>query len=87
MLTPLERYHSDPLFHRLVRVLYREFADGAEMQSGAGLTPSEVREACSLAWQFYSDFNFYTERNPGSPLAGPPPPDPALESWVTRDHG
>lgn len=57
MRTPLDRFHSDPVFATLVRVFLREFE--SQDKAGAGLTPSEVREASSLAWQFYLERNAY----------------------------
>src|SRR4051812_45974744 len=42
MMTPHERYLNDPLFHRLVELLYLELQNGA-------LTPTEIREAAVLA--------------------------------------
>lgn len=51
MRTPAERLETDPYFARLVLMLHAEFEKCD--QSGAGLTPTEVRDACSLAWQMY----------------------------------
>lgn len=41
-MTPKERYHTDPLFHRLTDLLYHELRQGY-------LTPTEIREAALLA--------------------------------------
>jgi hypothetical protein len=46
-----ERYKTDPYFHQLVDLFLHQFMESHE--SGAALTPSEVREASSLAWQIY----------------------------------
>ena len=51
MRTPVERYQTDPVFHHLVQVYVREFQKADS--TGAGLTPTEIREASSLAWQLY----------------------------------
>lgn len=52
-MEPAERYRRDPHFHYLVDVLYREFERCDH--GGAGLTPTEVREASALAWQRYAE--------------------------------
>ena len=53
MMTPLERYHTDPYFRMLVTMFRIEFEKCDA--SGAGLTPTEVREASSFAWQQYAE--------------------------------
>ena len=55
MRTPAERYKEDPVFYALVSTFYREFVRADA--SGAGLTPTEVREASSFAWQMYAERN------------------------------
>lgn len=52
-MTPLERYKQDPTFATLVDMLVREFVRCDH--SGAGLTPTEVRQAAALAWQIYQE--------------------------------
>lgn len=52
-MTPIERYHTDPNFTYLVRSFIRMFEQSTS--SGAGYTPSEIREASGLAWQFYME--------------------------------
>ena len=47
-----DRYHNDPYFHTLVQMFYREYVKVGQF-GGAGLTPTEVREASGLAWQMY----------------------------------
>lgn len=42
MLTPEQRYRTDPVFHRLVTMLEVELEHGI-------FTPSELRESCILA--------------------------------------
>ena len=64
MRTARERYESDPHFRMLVSVFYREFSNFNA--SGAGLTPSEIREASGFAWQMYM------ERHPSPLLVEPP---------------
>ena len=46
-----ERYLNDPVFHALVQTMLKVFE--AHCGSGAGITPSEIREASGLAWQMY----------------------------------
>lgn len=48
---PAERYKNDPVFHQLVHSFYAMFEDYCG--SGAGITPSEIREASGYAWQRY----------------------------------
>jgi len=51
----MERYHNDPTFHAItdmLRNLYEQHCG-----SGAGITPSEIREASGLAWQMYAERN------------------------------
>jgi len=62
MMTPKERMQSDPNFHFLVRHFYNLYEH--HCGSGAGITPSEIREASGYAWQLY------VERHP-SPLVVP----------------
>jgi hypothetical protein len=50
-MTPAERARSDPHFARLVTMFAHEFENCD--QAGAGLTPSEIREASAYAWQLY----------------------------------
>jgi hypothetical protein len=52
-MDPQERYLADPHFHRLVDLLVLEFRQS--VNSGAGFTPSEIREAAGLAWQIYME--------------------------------
>lgn len=52
-LTAAERYQHDPFFRQLTDMLYYQFERCD--QGGAGLTPTEVREACALAWQRYRE--------------------------------
>lgn len=59
MMTPRERYLADPHFHLLVDLFIGIFEE--HCGSGAGVTPTEIREASGLAWQSY------VERHP-SPL-------------------
>jgi hypothetical protein len=64
-MTPLERYKTDATFAALVRNFYDMFQH--HCGTGAGITPSEVREASGLAWQMY------VERNAvGIPVIKPP---------------
>jgi hypothetical protein len=51
MRTPQERMKEDPVFAALVHSFFDMFA--RHCGSGAGITPSEVREASGLAWQMY----------------------------------
>lgn len=51
MMTPQERLRTDPVFSMLVRQFTLLFE--AHCGSGAGITPSEIREASGLAWQIY----------------------------------
>lgn len=53
MRTPQERLKSDPVFAALVQQFTYLFAH--HCGSGAGLTPSEIREASGLAWQIYME--------------------------------
>jgi hypothetical protein len=53
MMTPAERYREDPFFHSLVSMLYHEFERCDS--GGAGLTPTEVRQAAAFAWQIYCE--------------------------------
>ena len=46
MLSPHERYMSDPVFHALVHILYQELLKGE-------YTPTEVREAALMAQILY----------------------------------
>jgi len=55
MMTPVDRYRTDPVFATLVNMFASEFSKCN--QSGAGLTPTEIREASSLAWQMYCERN------------------------------
>lgn len=48
MLTPRERYHRDPAFHRMVD-LFVSLIDKAEF------TPTEIREAAMLAQIKYEE--------------------------------
>lgn len=50
-MTPMERYRSDPYFHQIVDMFIRQFETSTG--SGAGITPTEVRDAAGLAWQIY----------------------------------
>lgn len=67
-MTLAERYQSDPYFHRLVDMLVHEF--GMSTLSGAGLTPTEVREAAGFAWQIYAERNPHPLMiaRPGEPI-------------------
>lgn len=51
MMTAAERAETDPVFRMLVHAFYDMFA--SHCGTGAGLTPSEVREASGYAWQMY----------------------------------
>lgn len=54
-MTAAERMKTDPLFHALVRQMYALFVE--HCGSGAGFTPSEIREASGYAWQMYAERN------------------------------
>ena len=48
-----ERFKTDPLFATLVtsfRQMFEQYCG-----SGAGITPTEIREASGLAWQIYAE--------------------------------
>lgn len=62
-MTPAERAKVDPTFHFLVRSFYDMFE--RQCGSGAGVTPSEIREASGYAWQLYA------ERHPPSIVLDP----------------
>lgn len=49
--TPRERMDTDPVFRTLVYSFYSMFEQ--HCGSGAGITPSEIREASGYAWQMY----------------------------------
>ena len=51
MMTAAERCQSDPYFSMLVKMFYGLFQE--HNGSGAGITPSEIREASGYAWQLY----------------------------------
>lgn len=53
MMTPQERVRVDPVFAVLVRSMHDLFE--RHCGTGAGITPSEVREASGLAWQMYAE--------------------------------
>ncbi len=55
MMTPKERMATDPVFHALVKTMYDLFENYCT--SGAGITPSEIREASGFAWQIYAEHN------------------------------
>jgi hypothetical protein len=48
-----ERYKNDPTFHALVQMFLHLFE--SQLGSGAGVTPSEIRDASGLAWQLYHE--------------------------------
>ena len=52
-MTPAERAVADPHFHMLVRFFYDAFEQ--HCGSGAGFTPTEIREASGYAWQLYTE--------------------------------
>lgn len=52
-MTAAERYRQDPTFHMLVDQLGLLFEK--HCGSGAGITPTEIREAAGLAWQLYAE--------------------------------
>lgn len=54
MQTPLERYRADPVFRQLVD-MFRNMFETHCHATGAGLTPTEVREASGLAFQIYME--------------------------------
>lgn len=56
MMNVKERYQHDSVFHALVQMFYREY-EKIENYGGAGLTPTEIREASGLAWQMYYERN------------------------------
>jgi hypothetical protein len=45
------RMHNDPVFATLVKSMYDIFE--TTCGTGAGVTPTEIREASGLAWQIY----------------------------------
>lgn len=67
-MTPQERYRQDPLFASLVQMFYHVFA--SYCGTGAGVTPTEIREASGLAWQQYA------ERHAQPIMVLPPPKEP-----------
>ena len=64
-MTPMERYHTDANFHAIVRMMLDLFENSCG--TGAGFTPSEIREASGLALQIY------TERHPHPMIVRPEP--------------
>jgi hypothetical protein len=48
-----ERYLKDPLFSALVASFLHIFE--TQCGTGAGVTPSEIREASGYAWQLYHE--------------------------------
>ena len=52
-MTPAERAKSDPTFSFLVKHFYALYEQNSG--SGAGITPSEIREASGYAWQLYAE--------------------------------
>lgn len=61
-----ERFRTDPMFRALVMACLGLFE--SHLGSGAGVTPSEIREASGLAWQLYHERHV-------SPIFMPPRPD------------
>ena len=55
MKTAEERFRTDPLFAAIVNQMYAMFNEYCG--SGAGITPSEIREASGFAWQMYAERN------------------------------
>lgn len=53
MMTPQERLKNDPVFSALVQQFIYTYSHFHN--TGAGITPSEIREASGLAWQIYMD--------------------------------
>lgn len=60
-MEPAERYKRDPIFAAMVQAFLDMFQ--RYHGSGAGITPTEVREASGLAWQIY------LERYPDVPIS------------------
>ena len=67
-MTSFLRYQTDATFHALVNMFVNLFEH--HCGSGAGVTPSEVREASGLAWQIYSERHGDWPRAYPSPLYG-----------------